>query len=265
MRIALGLEYDGSEFSGWQSQRSGNTVQDTLESSISVIAGERVRTVCAGRTDTGVHATGQVVHFDVSVDRPMSAWIRGVNAHLSQSIAVRWAVPVPDGFHARFAAKSRSYRYILLNRRERPGLYNGSVGWCHRILDVDAMQVAAECLVGEHDFTSFRASGCQALSPIKTLYRFTVVRRGDFVICECTGNSFLHHMVRNLVGALVYVGTGRENPAWLSCLLAAKDRRMGAPTFAPGGLYLTHVDYESLWGLPDQRGISSTLPLIGLN
>jgi len=255
VRIALGLEYDGAGFSGWQSQPGGNTVQDVLESALGAVAGVRVPVVCAGRTDAGVHATAQVVHFDVAVERPATAWVRGANAHLPASVAVRWALPVSDEFHARFVARGRAYRYILLNRPERPGLLAGRAGWCHRPLDVAAMQVAASCLPGEHDFSSFRASGCQAKSPVKTMYRCTIAREGDLVIFDCCANAFLHHMVRNLVGALVYVGMGRESPAWFAALLAARDRRLGAPTFAPDGLYLVGIDYGDQWALPQQGRI----------
>jgi tRNA pseudouridine38-40 synthase len=264
MRIALGLEYDGARFSGWQSQPGGNTVQDVLERALATIADRPVPVVCAGRTDAGVHATAQVVHFDVSVERPSTAWVRGVNAHLPASVAVRWAMPVADDFHARFAARARSYRYILLNRRERPGLMAGKLGWCHRPLDVAAMRAATECLIGEHDFSSFRASGCQAKTPVKTLYRFDIVMQGDLVIFDCCANAFLHHMVRNLVGTLVYVGMGRTSPAGFASLLAARDRRLGAPTFAADGLYLTGVDYGDQWALPQQGRIMALpqLPVI---
>lgn len=255
MRIALSLEYDGAGFSGWQSQPGGNTVQDALERALTAVAGLPVRVVCAGRTDAGVHATVQVVHFDVSVERPMTAWVRGVNAHLPDAVAVRWAVPVSDDFHARFAARARSYRYVLLNRPERPGLLAGKVGWCHRPLNVAAMQAATSCLIGEHDFSSFRATACQAKTPVKTLYRFEITRLGDLVIFDCCANAFLHHMVRNLVGALVYVGKGKMSPAWLAKLLAACDRRQGAPTFSPDGLYLVGIDYGDRWALPQQGRI----------
>jgi tRNA pseudouridine38-40 synthase len=263
MRIALGLEYDGADFTGWQSQPGGKTVQDTLEAALSAIAGMSIRVICAGRTDTGVHATAQVVHFDTTVERPDSAWVRGANAHLPKTIAVRWAVQVVDDFHARFAARARSYRYILLNRAERPGLMNGKVGWCHRPLDLAAMQVATVCLIGEHDFSSFRAAGCQAKAPVKTLYRFEITRQGDLVLFDCCANAFLHHMVRNLVGALIYVGTGRESPAGFAKLLAACDRRLGPPTYAPEGLYLTGVEYGDRWALPQQGRIMAVpqLPL----
>lgn len=264
VRIALGLEYDGTGFSGWQSQAGGKTVQDALEAALSAIACVPIRVVCAGRTDAGVHATAQVVHFDTCAERPDTAWVRGGNAHLPHAVAVRWAVPVSMDFHARFAARGRSYRYLLLNRPERPGLLAGKVGWCHRPLDLTPMQTAAACLLGEHDFSSFRASECQAKSPVRTLYRFDIVRQGDLVIFDCCGNAFLHHMVRNLVGALVHVGLGRETPAWFAGLLAARDRRLGAPTFAPDGLYLTGVDYGEQWALPQRGRIMAAPQLPGV-
>lgn len=261
MRIALGIEYDGAGFAGWQSQPDGNTVQDVLEGALAQIAGAPLRVVCAGRTDAGVHALAQVVHFDAPLERPLTAWVRGVNAHLPVTVAVRWAVPVADDFHARFVARARAYRYVVLNRPERPGLLAGKVGWCHRDLDVAAMRAAATCLVGEHDFSSFRASGCQAKSPVKSMYRFEISREGDLIRFDCQANAFLHHMVRNLVGALVYVGMGRQPAAWLGELLAACDRRLGAPTFAPDGLYLVGVDYGAEWGLPPQGSIMTFSPM----
>jgi tRNA pseudouridine38-40 synthase len=264
MRIALGLEYDGAGFQGWQSQPGGNTVQDVLEGALAHIAGAPTRVSCAGRTDTGVHALAQVVHFDAMAERPMTAWVRGTNAHLPSSVAVRWAMPVADEFHARFAARSRAYRYVLLNRPERPALLSGKVGWCHRPLDLAAMQAAALCLVGEHDFSSFRAAGCQAKSPVKTLYRFDIAREGDLILLDCRANAFLHHMVRNLVGALVYVGMARQPVDWLAQLLAAGDRSQGAPTFAPDGLYLAGVEYDPGWALPGQGSIMAhaQLPMV---
>ena len=255
MRIALGLEYDGAGFQGWQSQPGGNTVQDVLEVALAQIAGTPTRVICAGRTDAGVHGLAQVVHFDTLTERQMTAWVRGTNACLPSGVAVRWAVPVADEFHARFAARSRAYRYALLNRPERPALLSGKVGWCHRSLDLAAMQAAAACLVGEHDFSSFRAAGCQAKSPVKTLYRLEIAREGDLILLDCRANAFLHHMVRNLVGALVYVGMGRQPVEWLADLLAARDRSQGAPTFAPDGLYLVGVEYAPDWGLPRQGRI----------
>jgi len=261
MRIALGLEYDGSAFSGWQAQPGRVTVQGALEAALAAVADEPVRVTCAGRTDAGVHAAVQVVHFECAVARPLTAWVRGANTHLPATVAVRWAVPVGADFHARFAARRRSYRYVLLNRHERPGLLAGRVGWCHRPLDLAAMQAAAASVIGTHDFSAFRAAACQAKSPLKTVERFTVERVGDQVIFDCCANAFLHHMVRNLVGALVYVGTGRQPDDWLARLLAARDRRLAAPTFAPDGLYLVGIDYGPDWGLPSQGRIMA-LPQI---
>lgn len=261
MRIALGLEYDGTGFCGWQSQPAGNTVQDALERALSVIAGGQVRVVCAGRTDAGVHALAQVVHFDTAAARPATAWVRGANAHLPAAVAVRWAMPVASDFHARFAARARAYRYVLLNRPERPGVLAGKVGWCHRPLDLDAMRAAAACLPGEHDFSSFRAAGCQAKSPVKTLHSLEIAREGELLLFDCRANAFLHHMVRNLVGALVQVGMGRQSPEGFARLLAARDRRLGAPTHAPDGLYLAAVEYDPAWGLPQQGRIMAIPPL----
>lgn len=255
MRIALGVEYIGTGFAGWQSQPGGVGVQDAVEKALSHLACHPVRVSCAGRTDAGVHALAQVVHFDTDAQRPTTAWVRGTNAHLPPGVAVCWASPVADDFHARFAAHGRRYRYVLLNRPERPGLLAGRVGWCHRPLDVAAMRTAAASLLGEHDFSAFRAAECQAKSPVKTLYRLDIDRQGDLVLFECHANAFLHHMVRNLVGALAYVGMGRRPVAWLAELLTTRDRRLAAPTFAPDGLYLTGVDYASTWGLPNEGRI----------
>lgn len=250
MRIALCLEYDGSAFHGWQTQAGGGTVQDALEAALTEIAGESVSVVCAGRTDAGVHATSQVVHFDCCVERPLSAWVRGANALLPAPVAVRWAHAVDDEFHARFSAYGRRYRYLLLNRPQRPALAQGTVGWFHLPLDIEAMQAGANALVGEHDFSSFRAAECQAKSPVKVLREATVGRDGDIVVFDFEANAFLHHMVRNMVGSLVYVGKGNHSPEWIGELIAARDRRVAAPTFAAAGLYLSGVSYEQHWGLP---------------
>jgi tRNA pseudouridine38-40 synthase len=249
MRIALGLEYDGSGFCGWQSQAGGGSVQDAVESALSMVADAPTRVICAGRTDAGVHALAQVVHFDTQAVRPDTAWVRGVNAHLPASIAVRWAQPVPDEFHARFSARGRRYRYVLLNRAERPALMAKRVGWFHRPLEADAMASAASLLLGEHDFSAFRAIECQAKSPIKTLRRADVVRQGNLLVFDFEASAFLHHMVRNLVGALVYVGKGAHPPLWLGELLAGRDRARAAPTFEACGLYFAGVDYDPVWQL----------------
>lgn len=254
MRIALGLEYDGRGFCGWQTQPSGCSVQDALERALAGIAGEPVATVCAGRTDTGVHALSQVVHFDTAVVRPESAWVRGTNALLPAAVAITWAHPVPSEFHARFSAQRRRYRYLLLNRAVRPAADAGRVGWFHLPLDVQRMQDAARNLLGEHDFTAFRSSECQARTPVRVMHGADVRREGDYVTFEFCANAFLHHMVRNIIGTLVYVGKGKERPAWVAELLAARDRTLAAPTFDAAGLYLTAVEYDPAFGLPSYSG-----------
>ncbi len=249
-RIALGLEYNGSAFCGWQHQTQGCGVQDALEQALSTLAGQAIAVVAAGRTDAGVHATGQVVHFDTDAKRPLTAWVRGVNAFLPDSVAVLWAHPVNAEFHARFSATARSYRYVLLNRPVRSALHSGQIGWYCAPLDVDSMRQAAASLVGEHDFSSFRAAECQAKSPVRRLRWLQVVRQGENILFELTANGFLHHMVRNIVGALVYVGAGKYPPDWIAELLQQRDRTRAAPTFAAAGLQLCHVAYDAHWGLP---------------
>lgn len=251
MRVALGLEYCGTGFRGWQSQVQGKTVQDALELALQAIAGCKVGVVCAGRTDAGVHASQQVVHFDAPVERPLTAWVRGVNSHLPDGVAVRWAQPVSDEFHARFSARGRRYRYLLLNRPQRPGLWQGRVGWFHGALDLALMQDAAGRLLGEHDFSAFRAAECQAKTPIKTLSRAEVRQCGSMFVFDFEATAFLHHMVRNLVGTLVYIGKGAQPPGWVDELLQARDRKLAAPTFSPDGLYFRGPLYEPQWALPD--------------
>ena len=253
MRVALGVEYAGGAFCGFQSQPSHCGVQDALEDAIGEIAGHPVGVVAAGRTDARVHAASQIVHFDSDVSRPLTAWVRGVNAHLPPDVAVLWAHPVPPEFHARFSATARHYSYLLLDRAERPGLLAGRVGWYHQPLDVAAMQQAFAMLIGTHDFSSFRAAECQARSPVKTLVQARVERRGDLLRFDVSGNAFLHHMVRNIVGALVAVGAGRMAPSWMGELLAARDRTRGPATFAPDGLYFCGADYDARFGLPPTR------------
>lgn len=250
MRIALGVEYCGTAFRGWQSQAGGGTVQDALEAALARIAGERISVLCAGRTDAGVHATQQVVHFDSEAERPLTAWVRGVNSHLPEGVAVRWAQPVDEAFHARFSARGRRYRYLLLNRPQRPALWQGRVGWFHGPLDLAAMQAAAVRLLGEHDFSAFRAAECQAKSPVKTMTRATVRQCGSLFVFDFEASAFLHHMVRNLVGTLVYVGKGAQPADWIDALLQMKDRTLAAPTFSPDGLYFRGPIYEPHWGLP---------------
>jgi tRNA pseudouridine38-40 synthase len=225
-------------------------VQDTLEPALSEIAATPIGTTCAGRTDRGVHARGQVVHFDTETERPESAWVRGVNAHLPDSIAILWAHEVGSEFHARYSARSRTYVYRLLNRAVRPALGTQYMGWFHLPLDVEAMRAAAVLLVGEHDFSAFRSSECQAKSPVRTIFQLEISKDAETVRFVIRANAFLHHMVRNLVGTLVYVGKGKHPPAWVSDVLVSKNRGNAAPTFGAEGLYLEKVEYEAKWGLP---------------
>lgn len=254
MRIALGIQYDGLAFHGWQTQPDGNTVQDVLEAALAAFVRQPVATVCAGRTDSGVHATGQVVHLDSPVERPLSAWVRGLNAHLPRSVAVRWAQPVADDFSARFSATARRYEYWLLNDPVRAPLYEGRAGWVWRPLDLAAMVAGAAHLVGTHDFTSFRAAECQAASPVRSLTQLQLTRHGALICVRLEANAFLHHMVRNIVGTLVYVGMGRQPAAWVAEVLAARSRAVAAPTFDAAGLYLTGVEYDVRHGLPVDGG-----------
>ncbi len=250
MRIAIGVEYDGRNFHGWETQRHGRTVQDALERALGVVADAPVRTVCAGRTDARVHALAQVAHFDTAAVRRDRAWVFGANANLPPDVSVLWARPVDTDFHARFSAVSRSYRYVILNRAVRPAALRGRVAWECRALDHEAMAHAAALLLGEHDFSAFRAAGCQARSPVRTLHRLEVARDGDFVVLEVRANAFLQHMVRNLAGVLLAVGTGRQVAAWAGEVLAGRDRRAGGVTAAPDGLYFTGVEYPEVHGLP---------------
>jgi tRNA pseudouridine38-40 synthase len=252
MFIALGLEYDGFEFCGWQTQPAGCGVQDHLEAALTHVAGETIQTVCAGRTDAGVHARGQVVHFETTAQRPESAWVRGVNASLPAGLSVLWARQVADEFHARYSALSRHYRYLLLNHPVRPAIGHGRVGWFHLPLDVALMRESAALLVGEHDFSAFRSSECQARSPIRRLTRLDIERQGEYVIFDFLANAYLHHMVRNLVGTLVQVGKGRREPQWVGDVLGSRDRSLAAATFDAAGLYLMGVDYGPSWDLPAQ-------------
>ena len=258
MRIAIGLEYDGSTFHGWQTQPFGNTLQDAVEAAVSAIAGVKTEVSAAGRTDRGVHALSQVAHFDVQVDRPIQAWVRGVNSHLSPGIAVLWAKQVDDAFHARFSAVFRRYRYFLLNHPVRPGLATGKVGWCHQRLDLEAMQAGAAHLIGEHDFSAFRAAECQANSPFREMMDIDIAQHGAYFVFDIKANAFLHHMVRNIVGSLVFVGMGKHAPDWMAQLLESRNRTLAAPTFSAAGLYLAEVGYDAKWDLPATvaRGMS---------
>ncbi|HUQ73688.1 MAG TPA: tRNA pseudouridine(38-40) synthase TruA [Burkholderiales bacterium] len=248
--MALGLEYDGSRFLGWQTQPGGGTVQDALEAGLAAIAGERIDTNAAGRTDRGVHAREQVVHFDTAALRPATAWVRGVNTFLPDSMAVLWAQTVDADFHARFSALARTYRYHLLNRPVRPALASRQAGWYHAPLDLEAMREAARALVGEHDFSAFRAAECQAKTPVRTVHSLAIERQGEHIDFTIRANAFLQHMVRNIVGTLMYVGSGKHAPSWVGEVLASRDRNQAAPTFAPEGLYLHKVEYDRKWSFP---------------
>lgn len=261
-RIALGLQYEGTSWQGWQTQPHRQTVQDTLETALEKFCQRPVDTLCAGRTDAGVHATGQVVHFDTDIHRELFSWVRGVNAFLPTSIAVRWAAEVnggDDGFHARFSATARTYHYVIYNHPVRSPLWSGRAGWVFRPLDAERMTEAAQALVGEHDFSAFRAAECQALSPVRSMHSITVRRNGELLVVTLRANAFLHHMVRNIVGSLIQVGCDNRPPEWIAELLAGRNRELAAPTFSPDGLYLARVDYDARWGLPD---VQDSLPFI---
>lgn len=257
-RIVLGIQYDGQPWMGWQSQPHGQTVQDMLESALQSIATHPVKVSCAGRTDAGVHALEQVAHFDTPTDRPVNSWVRGVNAHLPKSIVVRWAKELARNdeteleFHSRFSARSRTYHYVLYNHPVRSPILNGRTGWIFRPLDVDRMRQAAAYLLGEHDFSSFRATYCQAKSPVKLMHDITIRRNGNLVVFTFRASAFLHHMVRNIMGSLLVVGTGNQPPTWINEVLQSCDRSIAAPTFMPDGLYLAKVEYDPKWALPQE-------------
>ena len=249
-RMAISLAYDGSGWQGWQTQPGGNTLQDTFEAAASQFLAHKVATICAGRTDTGVHALSQIVHLDTTASRSDESWVRGLNALLPPGVAVQWAVQVPQSFHARFSAQSRTYVYIVRNTRVRSPLQHARAGWVYHALDVERMQAAGALLTGTHDFSSFRSSQCQAASPTRTMQAVEIRRQGEFILFRFTANAFLHHMIRNLMGALLYIGMQRQPVEWINELLAQKDRRYAAPTFAADGLYLAHVDYGDSAPLP---------------
>ena len=250
MKIAIGIEYHGAYFQGWQSQPNRQGVQDAVESAIAAVAGEAVRLHAAGRTDAGVHALMQVAHFETTAIRPRQAWIRGTNAHLPPWVRVLWACEVAEDFHARFSARARSYEYVLYNHAVAPASQHGRVGWYHRPLVIEAMQQAVQGLVGEHDFSAFRASECQASSPVRTMHEATVNQHGRYIIFRFRANAFLQHQIRNMVGALVYVGQGKLDALAFNALLQQKNRTLSPPTFMPDGLYFTGVTYDGHWQLP---------------
>lgn len=259
-RMALGLAYRGQSYLGWQSQPGGRTVQDRLEEALARFADEPIRTVCAGRTDTGVHALNQVVHFDTTRVREPFSWVRGVNRYLPPDIAVQWSAEPGEGFHARNLARRRRYAYVLLESPVRPSVEAGGVGWVFRPLQLEAMRAAATLLLGEHDFSAFRAAECQAASPVKTLHAIHIGRRGAYWRFEFEANAFLHHMVRNLMGVLLAVGQGSRAPAWAADVLASRRRETAAPTFAPDGLYFLGPRYDDALALPTHTPAMDWLP-----
>ena len=256
-RIVLGVQYIGTGWNGYQKQPERNTVQDRLEMALEKFACTPLATTCAGRTDTGVHAIEQVVHFDTDLVRPTQAWVRGVNPFLPDSIVVRWAKEVPLGedgleFHARFSARSRTYHYVLYNHPTPSALLSNRAGWMFRPLDVERMIDAARHLIGTHDFSAFRASSCQAKTPVKDMHEVRIERHGDIIVFTLRASAFLHHMVRNIVGSLVYVGLGRQEPDWMREVLESRSRDVAAPTFMPDGLYFAKIEYDPSWKLPQE-------------
>nr|WP_314265079.1 tRNA pseudouridine(38-40) synthase TruA [uncultured Moellerella sp.] len=250
LKIALGIEYDGSRYYGWQRQLDVTSVQGCLEAALTKIANEPINVLCAGRTDTGVHGTGQVVHFETSAIRKDTAWTMGVNTHLPPDIAVRWCHNVREDFHARFSAQARRYRYIILNHRHRHAILSHGMTHFYAPLDVDRMHLAAQALLGEHDFTSFRALQCQSKSPWRNVKHVNVTRHGEYVVVDIKANAFLHHMVRNIVGSLLEIGCGNQSTNWIAELLVMKDRAKAAATAKADGLYLVSVDYPAEFGIP---------------
>jgi tRNA pseudouridine38-40 synthase len=259
-RLAIGLAYRGGAYAGWQSQPGGRTVQDAVQQALSTFADAPVTVVCAGRTDAGVHAFNQVVHLDPPVLRSPFSWLRGTNRYLPADIALQWCQPVAADFHARFSAHGRRYRYLLLESPLRPALEAGAAGWVFRPLDGAAMQAAAAHLLGEHDFSAFRSSECQARSPVKTLRAIGISRHGAYWRFDFDGSAFLHHMVRNIMGCLVAVGNGRHPPGWLAEVLAARHREAAAPTFPADGLYFAGAYYDRVHGLPEHTPAMDWLP-----
>lgn len=250
MKFAACIEYDGSPFYGWQRLSHGPTVQGHVEQALSCVAAEEVSVVCAGRTDSGVHGIGQVIHFETTATRPLRGWLFGTNAHLPDGVAMRWIQPVADDFHARFSARARRYRYIILHRQARPALLHKRVYWQHGELDAALMHQAAQALLGEQDFSSFRAAGCQARHANREMLEITVSQVGDFIYLDLVANAFLHHMVRNIAGSLLMVGAGERPVEWIGELLALRDRTQAGITAPASGLYFVHVDYPEKFGLP---------------
>ncbi|MFA7496841.1 MAG: tRNA pseudouridine(38-40) synthase TruA [Acidithiobacillus sp.] len=250
VRWALGVEYDGNGFCGWQRQLGQPSVQQSLEDALSRLANAPVTVIVAGRTDTGVHALCQVVHFDAPVQRSAQSWLRATNTYLPEGVALRWVQPVPEHFHARFSATARRYRYVILNRRDKSALWRHHTAWVYSPLQIAPMQAAAKMLLGTHDFSAFRASSCQANSPVRTLYHLELRQRGDLIAIDAEANGFLHHMVRNLAGVLIAIGRGDYPPEWAAAVLASRDRCQAGITAPPGGLYFVAPRYPAEFALP---------------
>ena len=250
MRIALGIEYDGTAYNGWQRQKTGLGVQQRVEEALLTVANHDIEVTCAGRTDTGVHAAGQVVHFDTESRRDDRGWLLGVNSNLPDDISITWARQVADDFHARFGAIGRNYRYRILNRLQRSALHRHRAWWVHQPLDAAQMHIAAQHLLGEHDFSSFRAAGCRANTPHRNITQIKVSRENDWVTLTISANAFLQHMVRNIMGSLAAVGEGEKSPDWLAEVLASRDRKRGGIAAPPHGLTLMSVDYPEDCGIP---------------
>lgn len=250
MRIAMGIEYDGTNYVGWQFQDNGLSVQAVVEEALGKVADHRLRVICAGRTDTGVHALGQVVHFDTSASRSERSWVFGTNTHLPKDVAIMWAKPVDEQFHARFSAKQRRYRYVILNRPVRPTFLAYRVAWEYRPLDVARMRAATEFLLGEHDFSAYRAAGCQSKTPLRRVDRLEVTRHDDIITIDIEANAFLHHMVRNIAGVLMAIGSGEQAVDWTKQVLETRDRTQAGITAAPHGLYFLDVNYSPDYNLP---------------
>jgi len=260
VRVVLGVSYRGQAYQGWQSQPGGQTIQDQLERALGKFADQPLRTVCAGRTDTGVHALNQVVHLDTEIAREPQSWVRGTNRFLPDDIAVQWCKLTDDGFHARYGAIGRRYVYVLLESVVRPAVEAGAVGWSFRPLDGDAMRVAAKLLIGEHDFSAFRSAECQAVSAVKTMREITITKRGAYWRFEFDASAFLHHMVRNLMGCLIAVGSGVRDERWLAGVLTTRERRLAAATFSADGLYFVGPYYDPVHAIPNRTAAMDWLP-----
>lgn len=261
MRYALGIEYNGTHYHGWQRQAQSCSIQGELEKALSMVADEPIETQVAGRTDAGVHALGQVVHFDTNAVRPNKAWVQGVNTHLPDAIRVRWVCEVNDDFHARFSATARRYIYVLDNRKVQSAIWPNQATWFAYNLNETMMHQAAQYLLGEHDFSAFRAAGCQSKTPMRNVMHCDVRRSGDWVWVDIKANAFLHHMVRNILGSLLSVGTAAQTPEWFESIFQGRDRTQAAATASAAGLYLFEVDYSDQWQLPNTAMKFPWIPL----